>query len=90
MEEVGRPDEYVRCTISSLNLSLQVKSAVETSYNCSATHNGQVIGFIIGSFFILEVLAMFIIIGFYFTHNFTGAYFSRLSGCPLTSPYSYG
>ena len=61
---------------------------MEISYNCIATHNEQVIGFIIGFFFILEVLAMLIIIGIYFTHNFTGVYFSCLSGFPLTSPYS--
>jgi len=32
---------------------------------------------------------MFIILGIYFTHNFTGVYFSLLSGFPLTSPSSH-
>jgi len=49
----------------------------------SATHHGQVIGFIVGMFFILEVLCMLIFVGAYFTHDFTGVYFFLIPGFPL-------
>ena len=45
---------------------------------CFAAHREQVIGFIIGTLYILEALAMLIIIGIYFTHNFTGVYLCLL------------
>ena len=55
----------------------------------SATHHGQVIGFIVGMFFILEVLCMLIFVGAYFTHDFTGVYLTLLADFLLTYPYSY-
>jgi len=63
------------------DLLRQVKSAMEIPHKCNATHHEQVIGFIVGIFFILEVLGQLIIIGIYFTDNFIGAYLSlfRLS-----------
>jgi len=37
----------------------------------------------------LEAIVMLIIVGIYFTHDFTGVYLTILADFPLTSPYSY-
>ena len=62
---------------------------METPYNCYAAHHRQAIGYLIGTFFMLEALAMLTIIGIYFTNNFTGVYLTPLADFLLTYPYSY-
>jgi len=56
----------------------QVQSAVGTSYKCRETHQPQVIGTIIGVFFVLEVLGMLTIVGIYSTYDFIGVCFAHL------------
>ena len=64
---------------SNTCMLLQVKGAVETLSKRRVTHHEQVIGLLIGAFFIFEVLGMLILDGIYFGDNFTGVCFLLLS-----------
>lgn len=78
---------------ANTDLLLQVKSAVETFNMCRVgrvTHHEQVIGLLIGTFFIFEAIGMLIVYGMYFFHNFSGVCFLLLFDFPLTLSIASG
>lgn len=76
MEGVGRT-EYIRYMMIMTLYNCYCRSKVCCGHLINTgrlTMYGQVVLLIVWIFFILEVLGMLVIIGIYFTHNFTGAY----------------